>query len=182
MIKNFIERNKSIFAIGFVTFVIFMAIIVISEVRRLKGAGENPILIKVEESTESAGSEGITTFEEVYLVGEAEDVPVESSGSSPEDEMYKELDRKYKTMRIEYNTNGFVPTNAKAILGQKVKWVNNTNWEMKIRQKAAFFKEFETPVVIPAGGEYTFRLTKEGMWSYEEVVSKSFGSIIILKP
>lgn len=182
MLKNFIERNKSVFVIGFFTFVIFMAVIIISQVRRLQGINQGPTLIRVEESTQSAENSGVTPFEEAYLVGGTEESAEDVSGSEPEINIYAEQDRKYGTMRVEYNTNGFVPKNAKAILNQKVKFVNATNWEMKIVQKTSFFNEFKSPVVIPAGGFFEFRLTRDGVWTYEEEATKSFGSIIILKP
>jgi hypothetical protein len=175
MINDFFERNKSVFIIGFITFIIFLSIIVISEIRRIGNDSFGPVLIRLEGNIESETAESSVAVKADATI---DDFVFESSGTPysllPEEE-YLQTDQKFGTMRVEYTDNGFVPVNAKAVLNQKVKWINNTGQNIHIKQKTAFFREFEDPILIPANGVFEFRLYQEGIWTYDEQTT-------ILKP
>lgn len=183
MIKDFFERNKSVFIIGLVTLVIFLSIIVVSEIRRIRGSSFGPEMIRVEgnfdtDVKESTETSGIDIDDESDIEGAV----TESSYSLLPDEKYLQTDQQFGIMKIEYTNNGFSPLNAKAVLNQKVRWINKTDQSVYIKQTASFFKEFKEPMLLPANGILEFRMYREGIWSYEEQTTKRFGSIIILKP
>jgi hypothetical protein len=181
MIKDFIARNRSVFFIGFLTALIFLAIITISEIRRIENGNYGPKLVEVDKMVEEELVKE-STLEEGAVEGDFENLALESTGSVTTDGTYDEIDQKYGVMRVEYTFNGFIPKNSKAVLGQKVRWVNKSNADVYIKQKTDFFKEFKTPMLLPANGVLEFRLYKNGVWSYEDQEKKLFGSIIILKP
>lgn len=197
MIKNFISRNKSVFGLGLLTFLVFITIITISEIRRIQGNTIKPNLKKLEETeyiSETENTGGLQTDKEdsnesAYDSSAEEIIVDEAFWENPESTQSilaylseNEIDKKYGIMRIDYTDNGFSPKNSKAVIGQKVRWINNTNEDIYIKQKTLLFKEFKEPVLLPANGMYEFRLNRSGMWSYEETTNKRFGSIIIIKP
>ncbi len=171
MIRDFIARNKSVFVIGLLTLLIFLSIIIISEVRRVRKGNDSPKLIRVEDTT---------------AVTETTENDLENETTSPTlnvlDATYSDVDKNYGTLLVEYTDRGFVPNNAKAILGQKVEWINKTDKSVYIAQKTLFFDEFKTPLFLPASGILQFRLYKNGEWGYEIPETGVSGSITILKP
>jgi hypothetical protein len=172
MIKNLIERNKSVFVIGLLTLTIFMSIIIISEVRRVRRGNDSPKLIRIEnevETSDTTSAEGNSKEEN-------------NSNLSVLDSVYSEVDKGYGILLIEYTSKGFVPNYAKAILGQKVKWVNKTGISVYIAQNTPFFDEFKTPLLLPANGALEFRLYKDGKWKYQNPEAGFSGDIEILKP
>jgi hypothetical protein len=171
MIRDFIERNKAVFVIGFLTLTIFLSIIIISEARRVRKGNDSPKLIRVEDTTAA-------------IETTADDSGIETSGPALNtlDITYSDVDKNYGTLLIAYTDRGFVPNNAKAILGQKIEWVNKTDKSVYIAQKTVFFDEFKTPLFLPAGGVFQFRLYKDGEWGYEVPETGVSGSINILKP
>ena len=178
MIKNFILRNKSVFYIGLVTFVIFVVIIFVSEFRRLTNKNYGPDLIEVKESTETH----VTLLDKV-----AESTATVVEGSEPPyivlpEESYAEKDLAMGTLLIEYTVDGFSPANAKALLNQKVKWVNKTNYDVYIRQTNDYYKEFSAPVLIPANGSLVFRMYRDGTWNYEDRDMREPGRIMVITP
>jgi hypothetical protein len=171
MIRDFIERNKAVFVIGFLTLTIFLSIIIISEVRRVRKGNDSPKLVRVEDTT------AVTETTETNLENETTD-----SALNILDITYSDVDKNYGTLLIEYTNRGFVPNNAKAVLGQKIKWVNKTDKGIYIVQKTLFFDEFKTPQFLPANGILEFRLYKDGEWGYEILETGFSGNIAILKP
>jgi len=172
MIRDFIERNKSVFVIGLLTLTIFLSIIVISEVRRIRKDVDSPKLIRVEKDTEITEA---TSSEE----GSGSRIP---SNLDTMNTLYSEVSKKYGVLLIRYTNKGFVPQNAKAILGQKINWVNDTDSNVYISQNTSFFDEFNTPIVLPAKGTLEFILYKDGKWEYQNTEKGFSGNITILKP
>jgi hypothetical protein len=173
MIKDFIARNKSVFVIGLLTLIIFMSIIIISEVRRVRKGNDSPKLIRVEDELETPN----TSSSENDLNNQTNATNINILGSAP-----PEGDEKYGTFRIEHTGRGFVPAYAKAVLGQKIRWVNKTGTNVYIAQETSFFEEFKTPQLLPANGALEFRLYKDGEWGYRNLKTGQSGNIIILKP
>ena len=172
MIRDFIERNKSVFVIGILTLTIFLSIIIISEVRRVRKDVDSPKLVRVEndieipEATTSAGSLGNGTISNLDAMST----------------LYSEVSKKYGILLIRYTNKGFIPENAKAVLGQKINWVNDTDSNVFISQITPFFDEFNTPIVLPAKGTLEFILYKDGRWDYQNTEAGFSGNITIFKP
>jgi hypothetical protein len=172
MIRDFIERNKSVFVIGLLTFTIFLSIIIISEVRRVRKDVDSPKLIRVENEIEIPES---TSSIEIPENGPLSNLDTLNN-------TYSEVTKKYGILLIKYTNKGFVPQNAKAILGQKINWVNDTETSIYISQKTPFFDEFKTPIVLPAKGTLEFILYKDGRWDYQNTETGFSANITILKP
>jgi len=184
--KAFISRNKSVFVIGFITLLVFLAIIVLSERRQGSGSYIQPKLVPIDQGIDTGNTSPFKTTKLQQESTPSEDffntsAPAEAVQSTQSIADAK-VDQTYGTLKVEWTSNGFSPKNAKAILGQKVLWKNLTDKNIFIMQKTLFFNNFASPQVVPSNGEFEFRLYKEGIWSYEEKGSKITGSIFIIKP
>ena len=181
LIKNFIMRNKPIFYIGFFTLILFIVIILVSEVRRINSKNLEPRLVEVEESTESSTAktmiDSTNYMDSTFFTKET----TPSYTILPESE-YAEMDIKYGTVVIEYTDEGFTPSNAKTLVNQKVKWLNKSEHEIFITQKTKVYQQFEKPILIPSEGSAEFRMYKDGLWKYEEEDSNFSGTINVIKP
>ena len=82
---------------------------------------------------------------------------------------------------IEYTDNGFVPNNLKLTLGQRVKFVNNTDKEMRIQQLIKKYDFFNFPKVLQSKEEFEFMLTEPDLWTFKEISVRHYGSIFIAK-
>ncbi len=181
--RGFFSRNKSVFIIGFITLLVFLAIIVVSEIRRQSGKYVQPKLVPIDQSqtvppVSSPENEGQESAPSENFF----DINVYETTQSSETVANAEMDEKYGVLQIAWDENGFTPKNAKAVLGQKVKWVNTATQNIFIEQTGVFFSDFSKPHIVPAGGEFEYRLNKEGIWNYQEQNSKITGSIFIIKP
>ena len=67
--------------------------------------------------------------------------------------------------------------NLKALNGQLVKWTNTTDRDIYFVQKMPTYSELENPILIKSGETFEFRLYEIGMWTYEELETRHFGSI-----
>jgi hypothetical protein len=182
LVMDFIARNKPVFVIGFVTLLIFISIIAVSEVRRIRNNNFGPVLIKVEGNIETERVEALAA-EETENSNQGGGVIIESFESTDSllpDKEYLQTDLKFGTVRIEYTYKGFDPVDAKVNLNQKVRWINNTDQTIFIKQNTLFFKEFKTPLLVPANGNAEFRMYHRGTWLYEEQITKTQGSVSIL--
>jgi protein-disulfide isomerase len=88
-----------------------------------------------------------------------------------------EMDAKYGTIDIDYSFTGFIPNNAKALVGQQVRIRNTIKTEMRLQQIIALYNEIDNPYVIKPGETLSVRLTKEGLWTFKEVDHKHYGSV-----
>lgn len=138
-------------------------------------------LIEVEESTESITAK--YELEATKYLGSTNSTKETTTSYVvlPESE-YTEIDLKYGTVVIEYTNEGFTPTNAKALMNQKVKWLNKSENDIYIAQQTQVYQQFEKPVLIPANGFTEFRMYKDGLWKYVEKTSDLSGTINVIKP
>jgi len=173
VIKEFLERNKPVFTIGIITFVIFIFIIFIGLIRQNK----EPNLVKLgNESTYTLSEDGKTTPD--LEIEQTQDGTI-TEGSQPEEEIVPlSFDERLGIIEVKYYEKwGFVPKNSKALNGQLVKSTNTTDRDIYIVQKMPTYSELEDPFLIKPDETFEFRLYEIGMWTYEELETKHFGSI-----
>ncbi len=82
---------------------------------------------------------------------------------------------------IEYTNEGFVPNNLKLTLGQRVKFINNTDKEISIQQLIKKYDFFYTPKVLGSKEEFEFTLTEPDLWTFKEASVRHYGSIFVSK-
>lgn len=173
-LKDFIERNKPVFTIGMVTFVVFALIILINFTRKT----ENADLIRLKDEDTRIVDDENTPINTGDSTAEGDYVTLtEGSEPSPEtptfDERFGIIEVKY------YDKWGFIPKNLSALNGQLVKWTNTTENDITFTQKTPTYQELENqePIIIKPSESFEFRLYEEGLWTYEEGTTKNFGSI-----
>lgn len=171
-IKNFLERNKSIFVIGVILGIVFVAIILF-------------YVIKPHEETELSN---VKTADQQFYKVAYENLDEENSGNNleetgdenqPQEEKTPEMttDEKYGILQIDYIDSGFSPRITRAALGQAVSWTNKTDKTIYFRQIKKSYPELEELIEIKPGESFNIRMTVLGIWSYEESESRNFGSI-----
>ena len=165
-IKNFIERNKPIFYIGLATLLLFIALIVFYGIKPHKETGLSRIgnesnynVVNEEDSNSSNEAQG-----------GVETVPPEAN-----------IDNQFGVLEINYTENGFSPKAARAIQGQAVKWTNKTDKVIYLRQKTPTYPDLIQAVQIDPGLSFSYRLTKDGTWNYEEETSGSFAYVEVYR-
>jgi len=168
LIKNFIERNKPIFAIGTATLILFVGIIVYYRITPHKETGLSRI---GNESNFNIVGEEKTNMENEGIY----------SGSETSTSIEASLDEKVGILEIEYNENGFYPKAARAVQGQAVRWTNKTDKAIYLKQKTPTYTDLLQPVQIDPGQSFSYRLMKYGTWNYEEDVTKYFAYIEVYK-
>jgi protein-disulfide isomerase len=103
------------------------------------------------------------------------------SGKSDQDQ---QIDDKYGILEIRYTNNGFTPANTRAVPGQVIRFINETQDVIYLEQKKFLFKELNKAVPIAAGEYFEFRIGKLNMkdviWGYAEKVSGNIGSTLII--
>jgi len=170
--KNFLERNKSVFWIGLLTLFIFLVIIALSQ----KEEAPETTLIRVDENR--VGFEKTDPLppvsENMLDTMQALERLQETSESTETRE--KEL---ANVVYITYNGQTFEPKRAVGYVGQVAIWKNLTNNPMILAQIVKKFDSLKNPVVVGPGDEYLLELTDHGMWNYEEAETNTFGSILI---
>lgn len=170
-IKEFFERNKPVFTIGFVTFAVFVLIIIVSSARET----ESPDLIRLKDEDTRL----IPDIEEPTNTSEETEngLLIDGSGTAPDTPSF---DERIGIIEVSYYEKwGFVPKNLSGLNGQLVKWTNKSEIDITLTQKMPTYPELEEqePITIKPGETFEFRLREEGLWTYEEGTTKHFGSI-----
>ena len=111
-----------------------------------------------------------------------QDQTKQSSSSSSNVLTYAEIDKTHGTLEISYTDQGFILKNTNALQGQLVRWTNKTNKDMVFEQLMPTYEELKKLITVRPGQTFEFRLYKDGLWTYEENVTKNFGSILVSKP
>lgn len=165
MIKDLLVRNKSIFMMGLFTCVVFLIVIGFSSLKET----QEPALVKV---TQEQNESMLSTEREIEIPAVVQ-----------KDEEKKNSDTAVKpeNLEIKYTSSGFIPRDSKALLNQKVKWVNTTGNSIFLQQKTQKYAELEQPVEIKPGESFELTLTQPNFFTFEEVDTKSFGSIMVYK-
>ncbi len=168
-IRAFFERNKPIFIIGIVMLVIF-SIIIVSSVLMPKEETEYTEINEADEVFYKVAYEDLdqNEFEEAEEEPEKKEEPAE-----PEINM----DEIFGVLQVEYTDKGFVPRVTRIRVGQSVNWTNKTEKTIYLKQIKPYYKEFEEPLSIKPNESFKFKMTKLGVWTYEEVESGDWGSI-----
>ena len=161
-LKNFSERNKPIFTIGLVTFVLFLLIIALYEVKTHNGPGMTKI-----------GNESSFTVSQETSGTSPDAVQQPNQSVSPE----QNVDTTFGIVDVEFKDTGWVPKTTRVVQGQVVKWTNNTAAAIFLKQKTPTYTELKVSVQIDPGQSFNFRMTHVGEWNYEEGLSGYFGTI-----
>lgn len=161
--KEFFERNKSIFLIGSITLILFVILIIVA----LKRNHQEPGLKKIEDSSYQFQFDDEETNNNV---GETKET-TQATTSMPGDDV----------LEISYTEKGFSPMNTKAEKNQWVRWTNKTDKDIYLVQKTKVYQELNEPVLIKAHSSFEYKLTKDRLWTYEEKETRSFGSIYVME-
>jgi len=104
--------------------------------------------------------------------------PDKTSDTEPEAE-----GQKLPVLEISYTEeDGFIPKETQALLGQKVRWTNNSDREIKIIQSIKKFDEFKDGLIIKPAESFELELYEGKLWTYKEEQSQTYGSIFIFIP
>ncbi|MBP7786196.1 hypothetical protein KA062_02995 [Patescibacteria group bacterium] len=168
-IRAFFDRNKPIFIIGIVMFVIFSVIIVSSILMPKKETGYTEIGDADKEFYKVAYEDlGKNEFEGTEEEGEKKEEPVEQEVN---------MDEIFGVLQVDYTEEGFVPRVTRIRVGQNVNWTNKTDKIIYLKQIKPYYKEFEESLSIKPNESFKFKMTEIGIWTYEETESGDWGSI-----
>lgn len=177
-----------IFIIGFIVLLVFVALIIVSQTSDKKDSATNiPTLIKIKE--EPKADEELTTTQSDED-DKTQPPPKEITGElTTEQKTKKEVTLEqatlskegvaanYGTVEIRFTQNGFEPKNTTVYKWQIVRFVNETDKPITIKQTSPKYDEFENGVLIGAGNTFELEISKERLWTFMEVDSKKYGSI-----
>ncbi len=88
----------------------------------------------------------------------------------------------YETLEIEFTDDGFSPKDALVRLGQKIKWTNKTEQDIRIVQLVESFEELKGGVDLKPGESFEFVPDKDRLWTYKEEESGFAASIFVDSP
>ena len=108
--------------------------------------------------------------------------PDTSEATPPETLNSLQVDQTYGILEIAYTNDGFVPDDTTAYLGQKVRWTNKTDKQIKLVQTVSRFPELEGGITIAPGKTFEFRPNKDRLWGYREEFSGNTATIFIDTP
>lgn len=121
--------------------------------------------------------------EAVITPGEIE--PPEGGESKEEEEEEEgitsltkiELRKLNSVQEIGFTSEGWEPREAYILKNQMVRWTNNTDVDIVIKQLNNVYPEFKEGIIIKPGETFEFKPYRHGYWRYEEVNTGSWGSI-----
>ncbi len=115
----------------------------------------------------------------VTVINEVKETTQSSAamGGEPKPVEPNNMDAQYGTIDLEYGFTGFIPNNAKALVGQQVRIKNTLRTDMRLQQIIYSYTELSNPVTIKAGETLSIRLSKEGLWTFKESDHRHYGSI-----
>lgn len=167
--------------IGVIVAVIFLVIILIATSRPKQEPSLNSISTsnntnRVIDYNLGTGTGDLPQIEQP----EAIQPQTQPSGSAPTADSATQSDTNPAVLEIHYTTNGYSPKNTTAVLGQTVRWINDTDFVMNMKQTKNIYPEFKDVVTIPVHGTKDFVLYKMGLWAYQEQGTGYYGSIFII--
>lgn len=172
---SFIKRNKPIFVIGLIAAIAFIVIIIMGQSNE-SGISLTQVIqsrFNVEERPLSLPN---PPDELVSQTQEA--IPEELPLLPPPPESPKvTLDVK----EITFTEEGFEPSSTQAVQGQIVRWINNTDKPIIIRELISKHEEFKIGVTILALETAEFELKGSGFWTFKETGSGHIGKILIIR-
>ncbi len=168
--------------IGVIVAAVFLVIILIATTRPKQEPSLNPIsttgnVNKVSDYNLGTGGAGdLPQIEQP----DALQPQTQPSGSAPATGAAVQPNANLTVLEIHYTTNGYSPKNTTAVVGQTVRWLNDTDFTMNMKQTKNIYPEFKEAVTIPAHGTKEFVLSKMGLWAYQEQETGYYGSIFII--
>jgi hypothetical protein len=93
-------------------------------------------------------------------------------------EKEKLADRSNPT-RISFTNNGFSPADTSGYTGREIIWTNNTTNEIKIVEAIPRNEALKNGAVIKPGESFSFRPLVNKMFTYLEVNSKKYGTVMV---
>ena len=87
------------------------------------------------------------------------------------------MDEVFGIKEITYTDEGFKPRVLRVYIGQNVNWTNKTDRTIYLKQIKTTYDVFSEPVYIKPNESFKFPMTEGGIWTYNEVESKDWGSI-----
>lgn len=190
--KEFFIKNKSVFVVGTVTALIFIVLIILSYFKQTSQPTLSSYTIGNKEQTEEENKSEGNIF--------TQRTPTPANRITPNDPMAKfpgnaaasklksseetNVDLETPTVSepliITYTPeNGFIPRNANVERNRLVIWINRADSNITLVQKLNTYEDLKENKVIPAGGTFEYTFTKTGLWTYEELDTKAFGSLFI---
>lgn len=182
MSKKFWQRNKPIFAVGFLAAIAFIVVIVMSqktksgltltEVAADFFDNEKPEVIFNPDNS-VVGSNN-------YLVSDVVSETTESTLSTGIAEAAVSKDQSTSSiLEINFTSDGFSPNSANIVQWQVVRWTNKTDKDIVIRERIKKYKEFADGITVPVGKYFDFQLYSPKLWTFEEVGSGKTGRLYI---
>lgn len=125
-------------------------------------------------------------------INNVEEIPMQPvSGTQPQNNtnntlpsntqpQVNETGTKKPTLDITYTTEGFSPSTRAVKKNTIVKWTNKTAETIKLKQLIQAYDELRVPIEIKANETFEFELTKTGLFTFEEEISKKFGKLTVL--
>ena len=175
--RAFFARNKQIFVVGVIVAVVFLVIILTALSRPKQEPTLNPISTTGNTNRVSDYNLGTGTGDLPQI--ETPEV-AQPSGSEPTTGSTAKPNTGLTVLEIHYTSNGYSPKNTTAVIGQTVRWINDTEYAMEMKQTKNIYPEFKEAVTIPAHETKEFVLSKIGLWAYQEQETGYYGSIFIL--
>jgi len=153
--------------IGTATLAVFLVLIIVAQFIPIN----KPQLVKL-----SASEIEIQDQESIPPTVEGE---ISDLNQRPRNTRVKGVTHTVENGVIEYTEEGFNPKEATVKLGQKVSWINKTGRTIYLKQLLGSYGEFREPIEIAPGGVFNFEVYQLKLWTYEEKVTKNFGSLFV---
>jgi hypothetical protein len=93
-------------------------------------------------------------------------------------EMEKIAERS-KPTRISFTSDGFSPADTSGFTGREIIWTNNTANEIKIIEAVPRNEALKNGAIIKPGGSFSFKPLVDRMFTYMEVNSKKYGTVMV---
>lgn len=190
--SSFFKRNIPVFVIGLLTVVVFIAVTVASQSKD-KAASTLPILVRLGQDPDTV-EEFVPDLDEQEQP-RAEDVIEQLASENQEDlnEQQKvlagltlppdEVNQRYGYLEIKVTSTGIEPKNATGWVGQIVRWTNETDNPIELKQTTPMYEEWKNSnKVVAPGGTVELQLTQNRLWTYRELNLGFFGSIYANRP
>lgn len=168
--KAFFERNKPVFTIGLITFVVFLGLIFFYA---LKSHNKLTGLQKIEsESPYNVTEEEIAQDLETKQVSETAQLKAQRETAT---------DASLGVINVEFTDFGWVPKFVDAAKDQKVVWTNKTGKEIFFRQRTPAYNDLTELIRIDPGKSFEFRMSVVGDWNYDESQSNDFATVRVFE-
>lgn len=170
---NFAKRNQPIFIIGLLTAIAFGVIIFVGQ-----SADSGVSLKETIQNTFSVEERAPPSLPESNFQIDPEQ---ESSNITQEQAPKSERPKANRpTIEIVFTEEeGFSPSSVQTGKGQVVRWINNSEREITIKELIKKHEEFSSGITIEPGGSYELTLYGRQLWTFKELESGKVGRMLI---